>query len=387
MKIRQYIIFMIMCLLVGASCHTNFNHVVLEDGNTLVLPIENTELMLADTSIVSSSRIIPLETTDDCLIREINRILLPEDKLVIFDDKGDCVYLFDKNGKFIKKIGERGEGPQEYNQISDITIFPTMKCIAILCDRPYKIMFFDFSGIFLNEVSFEKYYSDIAIHDETLICRVEKNDGTTQLDTYTYPMVLQDSYILPSMFSYSYGKSSDNIYSFSKGNRMTSGHAVNLTLPYTPVVYTYENNEIRPKYRIDFADKWITEDVFDRRFSPTDFLSYCREKRLKYTLENVLETSRFLLMNTDSSLLIYDKTENVLKQYSFLINSITQMGSADILPIPYKNSFAQTEMASLFCSIMENNIKQGKSMSNELMNLYSQVSPEDNPIVIIYEIE
>ena len=376
-----------MCLLVGTSCHTNSNNVVLDDSNTLVLSIDKTELMLADTSIVSSSRIIPLETTDDCLIREINRVLMLEDELVVFDDMGDCVYLFDMNGEFVKKIGERGEGPQEYNQISDISILPAKKCIALLCDRPYKMMFFDYSGTFLNEVALDKYYSDIAIHNETIICRVENNDGTTQLDTYTYPMVLQENLTLPSMFSYSYGRSSDNIYSFSKGDRMTSGHTVSITLPYTPTIYTYEKSGIRPKYRIDFADKWITEDVFDKHLSPTDFLSYCREKRLKYTLENVLETSRYLLMNTDSSLLVYDKTANELKQYGFLINSVTQMGGPNIFPIPYKNSFAQIENPSHFCMAVEEKIKQGRIISTELKELHSKVTPEDNPIVIIYELE
>jgi hypothetical protein len=61
--------------------------------------------------------IVALETTDDCLITDINRIVYQNNKYYIFDKTGNTVFMFDSVGKFISKLYKKGEGPDEYSQL------------------------------------------------------------------------------------------------------------------------------------------------------------------------------------------------------------------------------------------------------------------------------
>jgi len=65
------------------------------------------------------SKVIPLETTDASLIKEISNTHINENEMLIFDRDLKKLLLFDLNGKFIRQIGHEGRGPGEYVKIID----------------------------------------------------------------------------------------------------------------------------------------------------------------------------------------------------------------------------------------------------------------------------
>lgn len=76
----------------------------IEDGGSTILLSE----------IAEDITFIPLETTDECLIGSIHSVHLSNDYLVIIDSDHSQILLFNKTGKFIRKIGNKGQGPGEY---------------------------------------------------------------------------------------------------------------------------------------------------------------------------------------------------------------------------------------------------------------------------------
>lgn len=76
------------------------------------------------SSIVDDSlEIIKLETTDSCLIGFINKILFSKDYIFVSDQGiSQKIYMFDRNGNFIRTISNKGNGPKEYSIIGDIAI-------------------------------------------------------------------------------------------------------------------------------------------------------------------------------------------------------------------------------------------------------------------------
>jgi len=69
---------------------------------------EPTEIKLDEWA--ENVRFIPLETTDSVLLTGyIPQIVYHQDKLVVFNN--DKIYLFNPEGKFIRIIGTKGEGP------------------------------------------------------------------------------------------------------------------------------------------------------------------------------------------------------------------------------------------------------------------------------------
>ena len=53
--------------------------------------------------------IIPLETKDECLVNEADKILYKNGIYYILDRQGNSLFLFDSDGKFISKILKKGE--------------------------------------------------------------------------------------------------------------------------------------------------------------------------------------------------------------------------------------------------------------------------------------
>ncbi len=64
-----------------------------------------------------------METTDSVLLTGyIPQLVYHQDKLVVFNN--DKIYLFNPEGKFIRMIGSKGEGPEEYISAGNPKITP-----------------------------------------------------------------------------------------------------------------------------------------------------------------------------------------------------------------------------------------------------------------------
>ena len=84
-------------------------------SNKIHINPDNYEKQNAKISlIVDSIDYIPLETTSDCLICAIDKLITKNNKYYIFDKITQSIFTFDFNGKFISKINSIGHGPGEY---------------------------------------------------------------------------------------------------------------------------------------------------------------------------------------------------------------------------------------------------------------------------------
>jgi len=104
---------------------------------------------------------IILETNSDVLLDNINSIQVYGDKIFILDNnKSMGLYLFDKNGKFIQRIGSVGQGPGEYVRLDDFTIDKKNKLIYVLDSYTHNILKYDLMT--------GKYISDIRLRDHSI---------------------------------------------------------------------------------------------------------------------------------------------------------------------------------------------------------------------------
>ena len=102
----------------------------------------------------SSIELIPLETSDDCLLVNYGHFSLFDLKMILINEEyifmrsRNDLYAFDHSGKFLHQIGSNGQGPREYNGLSDI-FFNTDKPTIFLSDE-IKILEFDFNGTYIR---------------------------------------------------------------------------------------------------------------------------------------------------------------------------------------------------------------------------------------------
>jgi hypothetical protein len=107
---------------------------------------------------------IPLETTPECLIQSIYKVLF-SDKF-IFINGFTKLLQFERNGKFIRQIGSRGRGPEEYSSVGDFCIDEQKKEVYIIFGAAPKLLIFDFDGIFKNSFNLSFRPAQIILQDQ-----------------------------------------------------------------------------------------------------------------------------------------------------------------------------------------------------------------------------
>ena len=100
-----------------ASCAEPMN----ENGHVIKVSIEDTRPMEL-SEFVESIKLIPLETTEESLIKEISRLVMKDGKVYIQNHLLN-VLVFDENGKFLLSTAKRyGQGPEDYYMLSSMDI-------------------------------------------------------------------------------------------------------------------------------------------------------------------------------------------------------------------------------------------------------------------------
>ncbi|MDD4819823.1 MAG: 6-bladed beta-propeller [Flavobacteriales bacterium] len=111
--------------------------------------IEQTDINLSD--VCDSIEYVKLETNEKCLIGYITKIIPIGDSLLVVDkETARKIFLFDGSGKFIRQISQRGEGPQEYEIITDVAVNNNQICI--IDGARLKLLLYNIDGTFIKSI-------------------------------------------------------------------------------------------------------------------------------------------------------------------------------------------------------------------------------------------
>lgn len=127
---------------------------------------------------VDSVRYVPLETNDSCLISGITQAFYTKERWVIFDYMGQSIFLFNSDGSFIKKVGNRGRGAEEYLRTSNIMVDNTTGDIVVYSSG--RVLYYTCDGNFKKSVNLNRE-SEYPIRNIGMI-----NDGHFICYTYDY---------------------------------------------------------------------------------------------------------------------------------------------------------------------------------------------------------
>lgn len=115
---KNYVQFLFFILLF--SCSNSNKKIISEDTIVFSLGKENINL---HESLIDSISIIQLNDNDKSMISYVKKAVVSNDKIFISDfNFKRPILVFDMNGNFLNKIGERGNSKSEFIMISDFTI-------------------------------------------------------------------------------------------------------------------------------------------------------------------------------------------------------------------------------------------------------------------------
>lgn len=111
--------------------------------------------ILKASQFVEDIEFVPLEITDDCLLDEfLKKIVVTKEFIFVYDY--NLCYRFDRKGKFLNKIGARGNGPGEYVKAMSISIDTINKWVYMSDNWQYKFVKYDYSGKHLEDIKHKR---------------------------------------------------------------------------------------------------------------------------------------------------------------------------------------------------------------------------------------
>lgn len=141
--------------------------------------------LLIDTTSVKT---IKLETTDQCLISSVKQIFLTDNHLFVLNSTPSEIFMFDKNGKFVRKIGSRGRGAGEYLNIENFYIDECRNEVIVYDSEYCKAFVYGYNGNFMYTISNKNQpFGHIARLNDSLYCL---SNGSNFIDIESNPAVL-----------------------------------------------------------------------------------------------------------------------------------------------------------------------------------------------------
>ena len=124
---------------------------------------KNRTPILLTSQIADDIEFIPLETTEDCLIGNfIRNIVVTQKDIIVFDYDG-C-YHFNRQGKFLNKIGAKGNGPGEYTQPMSIVVDTLNHWVYFSDYHSGRFVKYDYSGRYLADLKVERMGHNNTLH-------------------------------------------------------------------------------------------------------------------------------------------------------------------------------------------------------------------------------
>lgn len=151
-RMKKYYYFVLL-IIISTSCISDVTKRELTADTSIYIDRDKikTEVMKKASIYVEDVQYIPLETNNENLIGDVTKVILSSNFIHIYDYLSDNIYQFDYNGKYIRKIGSRGNGPNEYMRITSFSVNQDTEDIAIYCEIKQSIIEFTSDGQIISE--------------------------------------------------------------------------------------------------------------------------------------------------------------------------------------------------------------------------------------------
>lgn len=258
------------------------------------------------SELFSEIQYIKLETNNQNSIAIIDKMLIHNNRIFIFDSQTMKISIFSRNGSFINQNNNIGRGPGEFQYISDFLVDPISNSIELLDNGNRKIIKLDQNGKFIKERPFTFYAQNF--------CKIGVNEYAFLIDNYPNPTLYTDqSYNLMILDSVNHLINSflpinELIYltGLSENRFVQDLNGVNFAFSYSNNIYRYSKDSCKLTYNLDFGknnldDNLLLEynkidksDLFKRSKGFTEIIKAANENSYVTSVKNIFENERIL---------------------------------------------------------------------------------------------
>ena len=241
-------------------------------------------------------RYLPLQTGSDQLIGAINRLIIRDSSIYIFDaslaKKG---YRFDSQGRLMFSFGETGSGPGEYTLPMDMAVTDNEIAVA---DNNFSVLFFNKKGKFIKEITIDYWiYEFIPFADQQFLVYTPTDYSPNGLEeTFVLRIMSADcSRSIKGFFPYEEGLDDYNL----SGQMTFYNGLYSYAQPLLGEVYAIDREmNLMPRYQFDFGDHSWPMDIRELKDDDDRLEEVRKNEELMSVMHEILENERYLMFQT-----------------------------------------------------------------------------------------
>ncbi len=345
--------------------------------------------------VFKETKIISLETNENCLIAEISQMEIWQNKFFILDCKLNALSVFDADGKYLYRIGRLGKGPGEYIRPRYFYIDKNEESIKIFDAPTKKLMCFNILGKLTKEIKLKNYLRAIGSTNSGYwgFCPNKENSEVDEEQKKYVKFILFNS--VGKVKDYVKGEKSIDQLNFSNTYIASRfGDSISFVEPYLPYIYSLNDGQISIKYNIDYSGCFPSRKILNRVDEMKRPLNRSERKLLddlgeKYVSKfmRFYENENWLFLFTafKGTSLFYNKKTKKTIEISKYIHSMDTWET--YLPsccyIEGNSLYNQLNYQSakwLFEATADKSIKR----ADDLKLLLNSMKFDDNPVIVKY---
>ena len=335
--------------------------------------------------LVDKMEVVTFETRPESYLREITKVIFAKGRFYVYDSRLINLLVFDRSGKFLFRIGERGNGPGEYVDIVDFTIDESNDLIGLLSIQTRQIHFFGLDGVFKASQKLDFQASRlVSLEEGKLAFFLAYFDETFK----NFKMTNSKGKVIYEHFDIPQDIFPMGLYAIT-GQMTKNNDGVMYSDATSSIIHQIsENGTTYPKYQFEIgtnawpeADKFLFKKFFDN----------IQKGKVSYLTNRYRESNDFLVASVNKSvpegsriivdfnIVLYDKKQN----NTYLLSDIISKSMSG--PIGYNSNLG------FISSIKNDDLKNimGTDIGKRVIGLNQEIevdelNSEENPSIILY---
>jgi hypothetical protein len=378
---------------------TDFRNLKVNSENikTISIPsVIGNQKWIKASNLVDSCFAIALETNNNNLIGTIDEIRIYNGNIFILDKRiAKAVFVFNMDGKYLRRIGKNGRGPGEYPRPDGFEIDKKNKELLISSTSIRKILRYDFEGNFLGNIKPQVGNYDFKITDNGNIVLLAGDHENAHLGELKNRIV----YVIDkkgNIISYGPSNSSDfkEVKMTQGRNLMANNYEITYSYKLSDTIYSINENEINAQYKIDFGKSGIDREELKSK-NTGEFLKAVEkgENSPAFYLGTQFQTNDYLYFQFNYNKKIIDCFYN--KNQSKTIAGVVSNDTPEIICVsPFFAAYKDYLIASVdahYLMGIEEMLRKNNPLTHEtLLKLVGsdgefKIKKNDNPVLFFYK--
>lgn len=252
------------CTSQGNKSQSGFALETSEDVSMLPISVENGINIrvgsplpeIKASELIDDYKYIPLETNSESFMGQLHNVIFYEDNLYVHDIEGNMICIFDRNGRYLNKVGIQGDGPGQFSTLlQDVIIDPFAKRMMIYDQGLGKILYFSLKGDYLFSRNIHlRINGDFQMISPNQIltyqAKCRHNVHLGEMDSYR--IIMLDSLLKVSGYGHLYDDNTNSSYSPPVFPHSNEGVLYNPI--FTTDFYSITSQSIDLKYHLDYTN-------------------------------------------------------------------------------------------------------------------------------------